>query len=80
MALNNSQDLVKKNLVMKSKNHLNNCQLSILDFNTSPTLENLLVLSGYLFIGKTFSSNSKKNIETISVLVFQNNIYFWFQF
>jgi hypothetical protein len=38
----------KKNLVMNSKNHLNNCQLSILDFNKSPTLENTSV--EWLFI------------------------------
>ncbi len=40
----------KRNLVMNSKNHLNNCQLSSLDFNESPTLENTSVEWLFIFM------------------------------
>jgi hypothetical protein len=40
----------KKNLVMNSKNHPNNCQSSILDFNKSPTLENISVEWLFIFM------------------------------
>lgn len=40
----------KRNLVMNSKNHPNNCQSSILDFNKSPTLENISVELLFIFM------------------------------